>query len=311
MKKTFYLLLTLVMLLMTSENFLSSQTSVVDLNAEYDLALRDKPGDISHYRMRTVYYHGNALGITYSTEILIASFKREVKQVEEGVHLVEFTWTRAKIGTAKGLNENITEWKMLPYAEGFSYSINFAAPNFPGGVDFSPLPNDLDGMKFMVNVLDAHAQFELLRTEPAGGISRIKKPGDRISNPGANQGGPWNFNTFIQDSDFANGEYDTLFTGLGMADGRACAVLEYINSESRIKNKTQVTPEMVMEQESTSNFWGHIYIDLETGKLLKGDLYEYVVTHVKMPGQKELMKLFERRLIEIQLINEEEFNENI
>jgi hypothetical protein len=311
MQKIIHLLSALVLLLMTSTIFLFGQTSVVDLNVEYDLALRDKPGDISHYRMRTVYYHGNALGITYSTEILIAAFKREVIEVEEGTHLVKFTWNTAKIGTAKGLNENITEWKKLPYAEGFSYSINFAAPNFPGGVDFSPLPNTLDGMKFMVNILDAHAQFELLRTEPAGGISRIKKTSDRISNPGAGQGGGWDFNTFIQDSDFSNGEYETLFVGLGMLDDRACAVLEYINSESLIKNKIQTTPQMIMEQESTSNFWGHIYIDLETGKLLKGDLYEYVNTHIKMPGQKELMKLFERRLIEIKSTSEEEFNENI
>lgn len=309
MKKSIYLLTTLVLLLITPIINLFSQTSKVDLYAEYDLALKDKPGDISHYRMRTVYYHGNALGITYSTEILMAAFKREVKQIEEGVHLVEFTWNPAKIGMAKGLDENITDWKIMPYAEGFSYLINFAAPNFPGGVDFSSLPNDLEGMKFMVNVLDAHAQFELLRTEPSGGISRIRKTGDRISNPGAGQGGPWDFNTFIQDSDFDNGEYETLFVGFGMADGRVCAVLEYINSESLIKNKTQVNPQMIMEQESTSNFWGHIYIDLETGKLLKGDLYEYVITHVKIPGQKEAMKLSERRLIEIQSINEEEFNE--
>jgi len=309
MQKTTPLLSTILVLLIAPPIFLFSQTSLVDLNAEYDLALKDKPGDISYYSMRTVYYHGNALGITYSTEILTAAFTREVKKIEEGTHLVEFTWRAAKIGMAKGLDENITEWKKLPCAEGFSYSINFAAPNFPGGVDFSPLPSNLEGLKFMVNVLDAHAQFELLRTEPAGGISQIRKTGDRISNPGAGQGGGWDFNTFIQDSDFANGEYDTLFTGLAMVDGRVCAVLEYINSESLIKNKTRVTPQMIMEQESTSNFWGHIYIDLETGKLLKGDLYEYVITHVKMPGQKELMKLFERRLIEIQSIKEEDFNE--
>ncbi|MGB6339021.1 MAG: hypothetical protein WBF32_04540 [Candidatus Aminicenantaceae bacterium] len=305
MKNLIIFLSALVILSITPSIFLFSQTNLVDLNAEYDLALFDNPGDTSHYRLRTVYYHGNALGITYSREELIATFKREVKKIEKGVHLVEYTWNAAKIGKAKGLVENITEWKTLPYAEGFSYAINFAAPNFPGGVDFSPLPSTLEGMKFMVNVLDAHAQFELLRTESAGGISRIRKAGDRISNPGAWQGGGWDFNTFIQGSDFANGEYETLFTGFSMVDGKVCAVLEYINSESLIKNKTQVTPKMSIEQESTSNFWGHVFIDLATRKLLKGDLYEYVITHAKMPGQKEAIKLFERRLIEIQSLNEE------
>lgn len=72
--------------------------------------------------------------------------------------------------------------------------------------------------------------------------------------------------------------------GIRMLDGKKCAVLEYISSESRLSNSTQITPKMIIEQEGTSNFWGHIFIDLETGSLVKGDLYEYAVIHATMPG---------------------------
>lgn len=300
-----------LILLMAAKGALFAQENSIDLGAEYDLSLREKTGDVSYYKMRTVYHHGNSMGITHSREELITTFNREAVRIEKGSYLVRFTWKEAKIGYQTKLQENIDNWKTLPYADGFTYLLDFENLDFPGQVDFSPIPSTLEGMKFMVNILDAHAQFDLLRTESAGGISRLKKTGDNISNPGAGASTAWDFNTFIQDSDFTNGTYDTMFTGICMADGKRCAVLEYNNAESRIKNKTRATPKMIIEQEGTSNFWGRIFIDLDTGQLVKGDLYEYVVIHVKMPGQSQPMRLFERRLVEIWHISKEEFNDKL
>jgi len=312
MTKHLNLLFALLVLLSAATPSLFGQgETVIDLNAEYDLSLRETSGDVSYYKMRTVYYHGNSMGITHSKDELIATFERKAIAVEKGMHQVEFTWKRAKIGYQTDHRKEVSKWNVLPYAEGFAYRLDFENLRFPGQVDFSPIPSSLEGMKFMVNILDAHAQFDLLRTEPAGGISRLKKTGDKISNPGAGASTAWDFNTFIQDSDFTNGTYDTMFTGLCMAEGKRCAVLEYNNAESRISSKTQATPKMILEQEGTSNFWGRIFIDIDTGQFVKGDLYEYVVMHVKMPGQNQPMRLFERRLVEIWHISKEEFNEEL
>lgn len=310
-KHLILLFVTIILITVATPSLFGRGETVADLDAEYDLSLRETSGDASFYKMRTVYYHGNSMGVTLSKDELIASFKREVIAVEKGTHQVEFTWKKAKIGYQTKLQEEVSKWNVLPYAEGFAYRLDFENLDFPGQVDFSPIPSTLEGMKFMVNILDAHAQFDLLRTESAGGISRLKKTGDKISNPGAGASTAWDFNTFIQDSDFTNGTYDTMFTGLCMAEGKRCAVLEYINAESLIKSKTQATPKMTVEQEGTSNFWGRIYIDLDTGQLVKGDLYEYVVVHVKMPGQSQPMRIFERRLVEIWHISKEEFNEEL
>ena len=54
-----------------------------------------------------------------------------------------------------------------------------------------------------------------------------------------------------------------------------------------------------------------MFIDLDTGRLVKGDLYEFVVMHVTLPGQSQPMRLFERRLVEIWSISKEEFNEEL
>jgi len=312
MTKRLILFFAILVLSSAATPSLSGQSkTVVDLDADYDLFLREASGDVSYYKMRTVYYHGNSMGITRSKDELIASFEREAMEIEKGTYQVKFTWKGAKIGYQTKLREEVSKWNILPYAEGFSYRLDFENLDFPGQVDFSPIPSTLEGMKFMVNILDAHAQFDLLRTESAGGISRLKKTGDKISNPGAGASTAWDFNTFIQDSDFTNGTYDTMFTGICMAEGKRCAVLEYINAESLIKSKTQATPKMTVEQEGTSNFWGRIFIDLDTGQLVKGDLYEYVVIHVKMPGQSQPMRLFERRLVEIWHISKEEFNDKL
>jgi hypothetical protein len=289
----------------------AGQEKSVDLNAEYDLSLREASGDVNYFKMRTVYYHGNSMGITQSREELITTFKREAVKIEKGTHQVKFSWKGAKIGHQTKRQEKIGDWITLPYANGFTYLLDFENLDFPGQVDFSPIPSTIQDMKFMVNILDAHAQFDLLRTEAAGGISKIRKTGDRISNPGAGASTAWDFNTVIQDSDFTNGEYETMFAGICMIDEKKCGVLEYISTESRIKSKTRATPKMTVEQEGTSNFWGRMFIDLNTGGLVKGDLYEFVVMHVTMPGQSQPMRLFERRLVEIWSISKEEFNEEL
>jgi len=311
MKKHLLLLFVILSVLLAAVESLSGQEKTIDLTAEFDLSLKEITGDVSYYKMRTIYYHGNSLGITQYRDELISSFKREVIKIEKGIHLVKFTWKSAKIGQGKKLQGEITNWKILLYAVGFTYPLDFENLRFPSQIDFSPIPSTIQGMKFMVNILDAHAQFDLLRTESAGGISQIKKIGDRISNPGAGESTAWDFNALIQDSNFTNGGYDTMFTGVCLENRKKCAVLEYINTESRISSKIQVTPKMTLEQEGTSNFWGHIYIDLETGELVKGDIYEYVVVHTTVPGQSQPMRLFERRLVEIWGISEEEFNDEI
>ncbi len=282
-----------------------------DLAKEYDLSFKDKQGEVDYYKMRTVYYHGNFLGIIQNRDEYISSFKREVLKVDKDAHSVKYTWKSCKSGHSAKPQGEITEWKTLSFSDGFTYQINFSLPDyFLSTIDIEPIPKTMDGMKFWVIIMDAHAQFELLRTEPHGNISKLKKTGDRVTSPGAYQTGGWDFPPLITDSYFTNGGYETIFTGICLLEGKKCAVLEYINTDSTLGGKFHMNPEWSFDQEATSNFWGHIYVDLESGKLIKGDLYEYVVVQVKNPALSQPMRLFERRLIEIWKIQEKEFEKN-
>lgn len=283
-----------------------------DLAKEYDLSFKDKQGEVDYYRMKTIYYHGDSMGIIQNRDEYLASFKREVLKVDQDSHLVKFTWKSCKSGHSTKPQGEITEWKELAFSKGFTYQINFSSPDyFLSTVDTEPIPKTLVGMRFWVKIMDAHAQFELLRTEPHGAISKVKKIGDRITSPGANQSGGWDLPPLITDSHFNNGGYETIFTGICLLEGKKCAVLEYINTDSTLSSKMQLNPEDVFETEGTSNFWGHLYVDLESRKLIKGDLYEYVVMHVKNPKYfPQPMRIFERRLIEIWKIQKEEFEKD-
>jgi hypothetical protein len=299
-------------LLLISNSFVSiscnDQSLQTQLARDYDLSLSDREGDVDFFRMRTIYYHGNHLGIMKDRDEVWGDFQREVLKSSRESFIVKCTWKDVRLGHSPSLEDEITEWNPLSFAEGFSYEIDLCIPDFVlASVDHSKIPKTLVGMKFWVKLMDAHAQFELLRTETHGRISQIKKIGDKVSNPGAHQEGGWDFPPLVTDSNFANGDYDTMFTGLGMIDGKTCAVLEYINADSRLSSKMQVTPKMYFDQDGTSNFWGHIYVDLESGKLLKGDLYEYVIVQIKGPFLKDAMRLFERRIIEIEKITQEQF----
>jgi hypothetical protein len=280
-----------------------------ELTKEYDLTFKDKKGDIDFYAMRTVYYHGNAIGITQNREEFLCSFKREVLEISEGSLLMKYTWKSFKEGKASGLIEEITEWKIHSFSDGFTYQFDLNGASYYEAVDFEAVPKDLLGWKFAVNIMDAHAQFECLRNESSGNISKIRKIGDRVMVNDAHKSSSVDFPPVITESYFANGDYETVFTGIGVAGGKKCAVLEYINTESKLKSKTQVNPEISIELEGTSNFWGHMYIDLESGKLIQGDLYEYVV----ISGTSSIpmlnnMRLFERRLVEIQKISKDDFD---
>jgi len=293
-------------------NLLCDKKDSDDLTREYDLSLKDKQGEVDYYKMKTIYYHGDSLGIIQNRDEYLASFKREVLKVDQDSHSVKFTWKSCKSGHSTKPHGEITEWKPLAFSEGFTYQINFSDPDsFLSTVDTEPIPKTLVGMRFWVKIMDAHAQFELLRTEPHGAISKVKKIGDRITSPGAYQSGGWDLPPLITNSHFTNGGYETIFTGICLLEGKKCAVLEYINTDSTLSSKMQLNPEDVFETEGTSNFWGHLYVDLESGKLIKGDLYEYVVAHVKNPKYfPQPMRIFERRLIEIWKIQKEEFQKD-
>lgn len=294
----------------TDDNLLfGSELTEDELLKEYDLTFKDKEGDIDFYAMRSVYYHGNSIGITQNREEFLCSFQREVLKVTDDSLMVRYTWKKFKAGMGKGENEDVTEWKTYSFSDGISYEIDLNCPNYLDAVDYEPIPKTMLGMKFVVNIMDAHAQFDLLRNENNGNISKLKKVGDRITANDAHKSSSWDFPPLVTESDFTNGDYETLFTGIGIADGKKCAVLEYINSESKLKNKIQISPNMTMKMEGITNFWGHIYIDLESSKLIRGDLYEYVV----VTGTSSLtgtIRLSERRLVEINQITREEFQKN-
>jgi len=274
---------------------------------EYDLSFKDREGDVDYYKMRTVYYHGNAIGITQNRDELIAVVKREVLKILKDSHRVKYTWANSKIGHANSLKGEIADWKTLTFSDGFTYSLDLENMRFPECIDFEPLPKSMDGFRFMVNILDAHAQFELLRTEASGRISGLKRVGDRVICPDAHQTAILDFPPFTTDSTFTNGDYDTVFIGIWNRDGKRLAVLEYNNSESKLSNTVNWNPEWAFIQRGTSNFWGHVYIDLESGKLAKGDLFEYVVIEMNSKGLENPLRLFERRTIQIQKITKDEF----
>jgi hypothetical protein len=286
-----------------------SQKLQSQLTKDHDLSFKDSQGDVDYFKMKTIYYHGNHLGTMKDRDEVLGTFQREVLKVSKESFVAKYTWKDVRIGHSPTIKEEITDWKSLPFAEGFMYEMDLYEPSFLlSSVDHTNIPKTLLGMRFWVKLMDAHAQFELLRTETHGSISQIKKIGDRVSTPGAHQEGGWDFPPLVTDSTFANGDYDSMFTGLSKIDGKTCTVLEYINADSKLSSKMQVTPKMLLDQDGTSNFWGHIYVDMESGKLIKGDLYEYVIIQIEGPPLSEPMRLFERRIVEIEKITKTEYD---
>jgi hypothetical protein len=158
-----------------------SQNIQTQLAKDYDLSLNDQEGDVDHFNMKTIYYHGNHLGIMKDRDEVWGTFQREVLKVSQESFVAKYTWKDVRVGHSPTIKEEITDWKPLSFAEGFTYETDLFGVYFLETIDTTDIPKTLLGMRFWVKLMDAHAQFELLRTETHGSISQIKKIGDFLS----------------------------------------------------------------------------------------------------------------------------------
>ncbi len=176
---------------------------------------------------------------------------------------------------------------------------------FEGLVDGEGNPVPIDKSYHIYNAfIDFHA-FCNLFPEPVpdgAGIQDLRKVGDKIVHAAAFGEAPTNLGGSIAEgSSFTNGEITLEFMGLGVANGRHCALIGYDSGASSFKMIMTPMPEMEVVTVGSSHYWGDIYKDLEAGWVQKVTMTEVVVSETTLPMPPNKMNAVIER--EITIVN--------
>lgn len=272
------------------------------LQSDYDLTPKYQVGDKDFYHIRTAYLEMNDSGKVANTRVLDGHFSREVLRFEGSKRYDRFRWKEVKKGEREGKGQ-ITAFKVLPYSQDFQYEFSLedmTPEHFP--VDVTSIPKTMEGYQFFVKLIDAHT-FDVL-SNPASYDHRFAKIGETAIIPQRDLRGLIDFPPLFTDTNFAQAPIFTTFQGITLHQNEPCAILAFRSDDSQIHMVANMM-DMKIPSEATSSYWGDIFVSLESGKLLRGTLYEDVVSLASLGPKANPVRNVIRREITLEKINAE------
>lgn len=264
------------------------------LAGPFDLA-GPRKAEAGEYVQETRLVHMNMKGQRTGTETLTLRL-RCVPSTLRGKPGDEYTCLEFSLRKNDG--ESVT----IPALAGWTYVFQstptgmdekgqvFGIPHekFEGLVDSRGAKLDVEHGYFVYNsFIDFHGFGDVFaRPSPGGaGLQDLKAPGQAIVHAAAFTEPPVNLGKGIKPgSYFRNGEVKLAFKGLGLVDGRACAVIGFDSGESAFKMIMPMGANMDIVTDGGSEYIGDIYIDLETRWVRKITLDEFVVSETVVPS---------------------------
>ncbi|MGH2785564.1 MAG: hypothetical protein ACRDJ1_09895 [Actinomycetota bacterium] len=245
------------------------------LQREFDLRYRPKAGDESFYRLDIVYRTLEELGTYSAREGNRGDFKRVVGSVDDAGAVREtITWNNVCRREAKG-DEPFSPWEHLTWADGFEYPFSAEEPYDKFHWNYESFPRDQIGWFVLLLTVDAHFEFDYLRSTRHGAIERLRRIGDRVVSPDSNEPFWLGLPPIVDVPAFNKQNLRTTFEGLTTRNGHDCALLRFEMDRSPF--------EMVFGEErvkASSTFEGTLTVRLADGSLEHGEFLEYVFQSV-------------------------------
>jgi hypothetical protein len=148
--------------------------------------------------------------------------------------------------------------------------------------------------------IDFHS-FQIFsdRTATGHGIQDLTRIGHKIVHAASHSKAATNLGgMFTEGSYFQNGEVTLELKGLGLVDGRACALVGYDSGASSFVMLMKPVPNVEVRTEGSSHYWGDIYKDLASGWVRKATLTELVVSETVLPNSpKPMDAVIERSIL--------------
>lgn len=262
------------------------------LPGPFDLAA-PRSAEAGEYIQETRLVHMNAKGQRTGTETLTLRLRCVPSALRgkpgDEYTCLEFAWTK-KDGTTVTVPA-LAGWSyVFTETEADDHGQVFGIPHdrFRGLVDSSGAPVDVEHGYFVYNsFIDFHGFNDVFaRPMPDGrGIQALTVPGQSIVHAAAGTKPPVNLGEGIKPgSYFQNGEARLVFKGVGLVDGRACAIVGFDSGESTLKMIMPLGTAGDIVTEGGSEYIGDLYVDLETRWVRRITLDEFVITETQLPA---------------------------
>lgn len=243
------------------------------LTREYDLSYRPQLGSPSFYVMDIVYRHAGPARQT-SVENYRGVFVRTPAAATSGGVAETVVWRH--IGHREGPGpEEIGEWQRVEWADAFTYEFNAEQDYDDYHWSYDSFPRDANWLvswNVALLTLDAHFEFDFLRSRRHGAIDRLRRVGDSVLTPDSDRPFWLGFPPMVDVPAFTKRGLRSTFLGLARSGGEDCGVLGFAMDPSPFEMTVAGTT-----TEASSSFRGTMHIRLTDGSLERGEFDECVV----------------------------------
>lgn len=144
------------------------------------------------------------------------------------------------------------------------------------------------------------------------GIEDLHYIGDRIIHDASHTEPPVNLGSNVEaGSIFRNGEVIMQFKGLSRVNDNLCALVGFDSGESSFTMKIKAMPDMIVETNGSSHYFGDLYVDLDSYWLVKAEMAEFVVSETDIPSMNMKVPGIIERMVTISDISEKELKKMV
>jgi hypothetical protein len=271
-------------------------------------------GDCKSFRISMDNDYISPKGHIFKKQHLKAQFSRTIKQcLSEKLAVMEFTWQKVRFSSQnegmalKPLDFTFAEqltfshFKVYPSAvfklKDIIHQDDFSGSNI--GVHYDSLLSTASvNLLYMLSwdvigfeEMSSHIGTSFSKFNNVGGTAEISSISDTYAQ--------LEFKDCADNSFFRNGKYEAIFLGIGLVSSRLVAIFEY-----RCAGELQVYvagSERLKSQTGSSYYFGKIFIDLEDGDIVFGDMIE-IITAIITNDKGKLYPQYKRRVVRIEKI---------
>jgi hypothetical protein len=242
------------------------------LDREFDLSYRPRPGDTSFYRLQIDYQMLGNDGMVASKDHYQGDMRRVVDGVANG--RVDETITWRNILNCAGMADDATETP-LGFADGFAYRFcsEDTHADFFARADPSAFPRDMFGWNAFLLMVDAHFEFDFMRSNRHGLVSRLRRIGDRVHTADSDVPFDFEWDPVIRIPGFTKRDGWAELRGLTVTDATPCALLSFGIGVSPFRSQMFGSD---ASMDSSTTFAGSLAIRLTDGALFGGAFDERV-----------------------------------
>ncbi len=135
--------------------------------------------------------------------------------------------------------------------------------------------------------VDAHFEFDYLRSSFHGGIEKLHRIGDEVEAPDSQLTFSIDLPPIVPSSHLKKTNVYTKFLGLTQINQEPCAILAHRQGPGEFSLNFDLGSNKAMSIAVNSSFWGNLIVRLQDGSLVHGDFIEHVRAQATIPGQEK------------------------